>query len=497
MSTLFRGEVRAPDFPAGLDWINSDHPLHISDFKRRILILHFWTFCCINCQHCLAQLREVEEAFPGELSVISVHSPKFPREKFTESVRDAVLRYGIEHPVVNDRGMHLWRQYTVRAWPSLVFIDPESRVITRHEGEINSEEAKKLLAEMIEEYDRAGRIDHRPLRFARTNAPESLLAFPGKLAIDAAADRLIISDTAHHRLIEADLSGKIRQVIGSGVAGHADGSYTAACFQRPQGVVLHDEQLYVADTENHLIRRIDLTQKTVETCAGMGGQTGIVATPSSGLARAVALSSPWDLALQGERLYIATAGTHQLYVLYLDRNGLELFAGEGHEGLLDGRRHDAWFAQPTSLSIDEHGQVLYVADSETSAVRALNLSGMPGVRTLVGTGLFDFGDIDGTGNDVQLQHVQAVCALNGLVYLADTYNNRLKALDPNTREVHTIAGTGEAGFRDGPAALAQFNEPSGLAAANGKLYVADTNNHAIRIVDPIAGTVETLNVRKE
>jgi DNA-binding beta-propeller fold protein YncE/thiol-disulfide isomerase/thioredoxin len=493
MSTLFRGEVRSPDFPAGLDWINSDHPLHISDFKKRILILHFWTFCCINCQHCLAQLRELEDAFPNELSIVSIHSPKFPREKFTESVRDAVLRYGIRHPVVNDRGMHLWRQYAVHAWPSLVFIDPESRVITRHEGEINPEEGKKLLAEMIEEFDRTGQLDHQPLHFAHTNTVQSLLAFPGKLAIDAETDRIVISDSAHHRLVETDLRGHVRQVIGSGAAGHVDGSYTEARFFRPQGVALRGEQIYVADTENHLIRRVDLARQTVETVAGLGGQTGMVATPSSGLAREVAISSPWDLALHEERLYIAMAGTHQLYVLYLDRDGLEVFAGTGHEGLLDGLRHDAWFAQPGGLSIGNE-RVLYIADSETSSVRAINLAGPPQVRTLVGTGLFDFGDIDGSGHDVQLQHIQAVCALNGLVYLADTYNNRIKVLNPEIREARTIAGTGEAGFRDGPAAQAQFNEPGGLATASGKLYVADTNNHAIRVIDLDTRMVETLKI---
>lgn len=434
--------------------------------------------------------------FPNELSVISIHSPKFTREKFTDSVREAVLRYGIEHPVVNDHSMRIWREYAVRAWPTLMFIDPENRVIARHEGEINPEEGKKLLAEMIAEFDQAGKLDHRPLRFAQTTTTEALLAFPGKLAMDAAADRLLISDTGHHRLIEADLRGNIRQIIGTGVPGHLDGPAPEAQFQRPQGVTLRGDQAYIADTENHLIRRVDLAKREVETIAGMGGQAGMVATPTSGMAREVAISSPWDVALHEERLFIAMAGTHQLYVLYLDRNGIEPFAGTGHEGLLDGLRSESWFAQPSGLSI-RPGHALYIADSETSAVRAINLIGPSEVQTLVGTGLFDFGDVDGTGHDVQLQHVQAVCAVGELVYLADTYNNRIKVLNPQTREVTTCAGTGEAGFRDGPAAQALFNEPAGLAAANGKLYIADTNNHAIRTLDLETGLVETLQIEKE
>ena len=442
--------------------------------------------------HALAQLRELESAFPDTLTIVSVHSPKFVREQFTDSVRDAVLRYGIEHPVVNDRSMRTWREYAVRAWPTLVFIDPENRVIDKHEGEIQPEVAKKLLREMIAEFDAQGLLDHRPLRFARESAPEATIAFPGKVAVDAPANRLVVSDSAHHRLLEMDLSGKIRQVIGTGEAGRADGPFTQAQFNRPQGVTLVGDVLYVADTENHLVRRVHLATRQVETIAGTGGQAGMDRTPGLGEARSVALSSPWDLACWGDRLYIAMAGTHQLYVLYLDRDAIEPFAGTGHEGLLDGERSEAWFAQPNGLSID--GRVMYVADSETSAVRVVALSGRQMVRTLVGTGLFDFGDVDGVGDQALLQHVQAVCAIDGTVYLADTYNNRIKVLNPQTREVKSFAGTGEAGFRDGAPDVAQFNEPAGLAAAEGKLYVADTNNNAIRVIDLASGYVETLNV---
>jgi DNA-binding beta-propeller fold protein YncE len=444
--------------------------------------------------HALAQLRELETAFPDELSIVSVHSPKFTREQFTESVRDAVLRYGIEHPVVNDRSMRIWQEYAVRAWPTLIFIDPENRVIAKHEGEIQPESAKKLIREMIAEFDAKGLLDHRPLRFTRETAPEALIAFPGKLAVDARADRLVVSDSGHHRLLEMDLSGNTRQVIGTGAAGKADGSFAQAQFNRPQGVTLAGDILYVADTENHLIRLVNLATQQVETIAGTGRQAGLIPSRTWGAAREAALSSPWDVACAGNRLYIAMAGTHQLYVLFLDRKELEPFAGTGHEGLLDGIRDKAFFAQPNGLSLD-HDRVLYVADSETSSVRAVSLTGTGNVTTLVGTDLFDFGDVDGIGNKARLQHVQAVCFVDGQVYLADTYNNRVKVLNPQTREVKTFAGTGEAGFKDGMPGIAQFNEPAGLATAAGKLYVADTNNNAIRVVDLASGMVETLNVR--
>jgi DNA-binding beta-propeller fold protein YncE len=444
--------------------------------------------------HALAQLRELETTFPEELSIVSVHSPKFPREQFTESVRDAVLRYGIEHPVVNDRNMNLWRQYTVRAWPTLMFIDPENRVIARHEGEIQPEAAKRLIQGMIQEFDAAGLLNHRPLRFARETAPEALIAFPGKVAVDARANRLVVSDSGHHRLLEMDLGGNVRQVIGSAEAGKADGSFTQARFNRPLGVTLAGDLLYVADTESHLIRRVDLATRQVETIAGTGEQYGMVHTPIQGPARSVALNSPWDIVCNGDNLYIAMAGSHRIFVLHLESGIIEPFAGAGPEALRDGSYEEALFAQPNSLALDD-SRVLYVADSETSAVRAIALTGEKQITTLVGTGLFDFGDADGIGEKALLQHVQAVCFVDGHVYLADTYNNRIKVLNPQTREVKTFAGTGDAGFKDGTLDSAQFNEPAGLAAANGKLYVADTNNNAIRVIDLAEGTVKTLNVQ--
>lgn len=494
MASQFRGEVRAPDFPQNLDWINSDSPLSLKELRGHIVILHFWTFCCINCMHALAQLRELEASFLyNELVVISVHAPKFPNEKFTETVRDAVLRYGVDHPVVNDRSMYLWQQYAVRAWPTLIFISPEGRVLARHEGELPLKTGKELVHGMVKEFEALGLLDHRPLRFTHEAVSQSFLAFPGKLAVDAQANRLIISDSTHHRLVETDLSGKVRHIIGTGKEGNADGTYEQAQFNRPQGVRLADDILYVADTENHTIRRVDLYTHLVETIAGTGQQFGIVRTPTDGPATQIALSSPWDLALSDNNLYIALAGTHRIFVLHLDTQEIEPFAGMGPEALRDGSYEEALFAQPNGLSLSQ--DILYVADSETSAVRAIALTGDKQVHTLVGTGLFDFGDIDGIGDNALLQHVQAVCVIDEQVYLADTYNNRIKVLNPHTREVKQFAGTGTAGFKDGPLHDAQFNEPGGLAYANGLLYVADTNNNAVRVIDMTAKIVETLYVR--
>src|SRR6266536_1303877 len=282
--------------------------------------------------HALAQLREIEEAYP-EIIIISIHSPKFSAEQFTQSVRDAVLRYGISHPVVNDRNMRLWQEYAVRAWPTLIFIDPENRVIGKHDAE--------------------GLLDHRPVRFARETTPESFLAFPGKLTVDAQANRLVVSDSTHHRLVETGLTGKVRQVIGTGKEGNADGDFSQAQFNRPQGVTLVGDLLYVADTENHTIRRVNLDTQQVETIAGTGEQYGMVRTPLEGPARSVALNSPWDIVCNGEELYIAMAGSHRIFVLHLAGGIIEPFAGAGSEALRDGSYDDALFAQPNGLALDD------------------------------------------------------------------------------------------------------------------------------------------------
>ncbi|GCE17384.1 thioredoxin-like domain-containing protein [Dictyobacter kobayashii] len=495
----FRGEVRAPDFPAGLDWINSDHPLRLAELRGQMVILHFWTFCCINCMHALAQLREIAAAFPDTVTVISVHSPKFPREQFTNSVRDAVLRYGVEHPVVNDRSMYLWQQYAVRAWPSLIFIDPEGRVIQRHEGEIEPTQAISLIQPMIDEFEARGLLTHQTLRFTWEVATRSLLAFPGKIAIDSAADRLVISDSAHHRLLETSLDGRIRQIIGNGQAGRVDGNFSESQFNRPQGLHLVENMLYVADTDNHLIRQVDLARRQVTTIAGTGEQYGLSRTPTSGAAHSIALNSPWDLQLRHDvltdhdELFIAMAGNHQVAVLHLNSGEIEPFAGRGPEGIGDGSYQEAFFAQPNGLALAEN--TLYVADSETSAVRAIELVEPQQVHTLVGEGLFVFGDQDGIGKAVRLQHVQALCLWQQQLYLTDTYNNRIKILNPATRRVTTLAGTGIAGLKDGTFGEAQFNEPAGIAAADGKLYVADTNNSAIRILNLATQTVCTLHIQ--
>ncbi len=336
---------------------------------------------------------------------------------------------------------------------------------------------------MVKEFDRRGRINHAPIHFApeHSRAAQAFLSFPGKIAADQRNHRLVISDSDHNRiLVLAMPDATIQDVIGSGEEGLADGSFAEAQFRKPQGVAIEGDSIYVADTENHAVRLIDLAAKRVSTLAGTGKQA--TAYNISGTGRNVALNSPWDLLCDGGRLFIAMAGSHQIWTLDLRTHEAMPYAGSGREDLLDAPLREASLAQPSGITRDDG--ILYIADSEDSGVRSMSTAGSGTVHTIVGEGLFDFGDIDGKGSDVRLQHPIGICSAGGLLYVADTYNNKIKKIDPATRACTTIIGTGKSGMEDGPAMHATLNEPCGLCFLDGVLYITDTNNHLIRRWDP-------------
>ena len=440
----------------------------------------------------LPQLAEVEKHFPDELVIIGVHSAKFPAERAGGSLRGAVQRNEIEHPVVNDDAMKIWSSYSVRAWPTLMFLDPEGRVVGKHEGEAPADALIDAVADLIERYDTQGLIDRKPISgIGRMERPTTALAFPGKILADEAGQRLYISDTGHNRIVVAGLDGANPWVIGSGAAGLVDGDFSEARFHSPEGLALDGETVYVADKQNNAIRRIDLNARTVATIAGTGDAG--MGHAEAGPARSIDLRSPWDLTVHGSTLYIAMAGMHQLWALDLPSGMLRPFAGNGREGIRDGDLDVAWLAQPSGLDTD--GTKLYFVDSETSSVRTADLPPHDAVRTIVGTGLFDFGDADGIGDRVLLQHPLGLALGDRVLYLADSYNHKIKRVYPDERRVESWLGDGTSGANDGNGSSARFHEPAGVALAAGKLFIADTNNHVIRVADLATGDVKTLMIR--
>ena len=480
--------VRAPELTDGTGWLNTDRPVYIKDLKGKVVLLDFWTYCCINCMHVIPDLKRLEAKYPDELVVIGVHSAKFTNERDSDNIRQAILRYGIEHPVVNDSEFRIWRSYGVRAWPTLVLVNPEGYIVGTVSGEGNYEVLDKAISALIAEFSDKKGIDRTPLGFAleKYKEPDTMLSFPGKIL--ASSDRLFISDSNHNRIVIADLDGNVTDTIGSGEAGKLDGAFEAANLNKPQGMTLNGEYLYVADTENHLIRRCHLEKRTVETIAGTGHQAR--GFGSGGGATQTPLSSPWDVLAINDKLYIAMAGTHQIWVMDLRKSRVKPYAGSGHEGRVDGALMESSLAQPSGITTD--GKRLFIADSETSSIRSIDLDEDGEVNTIVGLALFEFGDRDGKGREVRLQHPLDVLFHDGELYVADTYNHKVKVVDPEKKTSRTLLGNGMPGDRDG--ASPKFHEPGGLAISGDKLYIADTNNHAIRVADLSTKIVSTLDL---
>lgn len=496
------GTVNAPDFPTGAQWLNVDHAISMKDLHGKIVLLDFWTFCCINCMHVIPDLKRLEEKYPNQLVVIGVHSAKFDSEKDSDNIRNAILRYEIHHPVINDKDFKVWGSYGVRAWPSFALINPEGKVVGITSGEGVYETLEPYIDEMAKHYQAEGKLNLKPipLDLEKDKKPAMPLSFPGKIAADEKSDTLVISDSDHNRIVMTSLNGKVKEVIGGKAAGFKDGSFHTARFYRPQGVYFDSEQniIYVADTENHAIRKIDLTQKKVETLAGTGHQAREYNI--EGIGKQVALNSPWDLIKIGDLLYIAMAGFHQIWTLNLQTLEGKVYAGSGNENIADQANvKEASLAQTSGITTD--GQKLYFVDSETSSLRSAGLpspdGGRPsnGVTTFIGSGLFDFGDKDGAASQATLQHPIGIAYHEGLLYLADTYNNKIKVFNPQTRIITTLLGESKAGYTDGPAAQSLFNEPCGLAFAREKIYIADTNNNLIRVYDTQTKQVSTLETK--
>lgn len=490
------GIVRAPEFPTeGMHWFNVARPLRLDGLRGKLVLLDFWTFCCINCIQVLPTLRRVEQAYPDDVVVIGVHSPKFAAERDPWNVERAIARYGIAHPVVHDPDMVLWQAYAVRAWPTLVFVSPDGRVIGQASGEPDPDQLLAAVARVLDEYRREGGLRPEPLDLAPADAgTPGRLRFPGKIKpVPGSPRRWAVADAGHHQIVLLDEAGAEVARIGVGEPGFADGPAARARFDQPQGLVASAEAVFVADTGNHALRRIDLTSGAVTTLAGLGRRGGVLpAAPVPG--RDTALASPWDLEIDGSRLYLANAGTHQLGVYDLAAGTVARLAGNGRENIVDGPAAQAQLAQPSGLALSPDRVTLYFADSETSSVRALDL-GTGQVTTLVGQGLFSFGRVDGPFAAARLQHPLGVAAAGaGRVLVADSYNGAIRVLDLAARQAGDFDG-GAFTCRD-PVCL-PLGEPAGVwaegdpASGTGRVLVADTNNHRILAYDPAERSYRT------
>lgn len=486
--------VRSPELPPKFPWLNCDQPLTLKALRGQIVLLDFWTYGCINCIHVIPDLKYLEQKYSEHLTIIGIHTPKFEQEKHLESINQAIARYGITHPVLVDRDGTVWEQYAIRAYPTFVLIDPQGYIVVTISGEGRRQLLDDLIQQLIAECTGGGTLnEHSLAEVSQTQLTlTSPLAFPGKVLADETSNTLFIADTGHHRIVITALDGELKGTIGTGSAGWQDGLWETVQFAAPQGMALDSDQqiLYIADSGNHLLRQADLRQQTVSTIAGTGSQSRFL-FPHAGKALEIELNSPWDLTLLKNQLYIAMAGSHQIWVMDLSAQTIQTLTGTGAEYCVDGSPDIAAFAQPYGITTD--GTQLFVADSETSSIRAIDLSKVPIVRTICGEGqLLEFGDRDGIGLEAQLQHCSGIVYAKEFIWIADTYNHKIKQIHPVTGDCRTFAGSEIAELKDGTGLGACFSEPAGLSFAGDRLYVADTNNHAIRWIDLNALEVKTM-----
>jgi DNA-binding beta-propeller fold protein YncE/peroxiredoxin len=471
-------------------WLNTDKPLSLKSLKGKVVMLDFWTYGCINCLHIIPDLKRLEAKFSKELVVIGVHSAKFENEKQTENIRKIILRYEIEHPVANDFDFKVWRSYDVQAWPTRILIDTEGNIRARISGEGSYDKIVQMIEQYADEARKKGKLNEQPIKLALENAKtiQTPLSFPGKVLADEKSERLFVADSNNNRIVIAKLDGTLIETFGSGKLGLVDGSKEIAAFNHPQGMAIDGDNLYVADTGNHTIRKINLVTKIVSTIAGTGKQNRYES--EGGIAKKTPLSSPWDLQVIGRKLFIAIAGLHQIWSMDLDKQTVSVFAGSGNEVRQDGELLESGFSQPSGLLT--FGNQLFVADSEANIIRSIDLSKKE-VETIVGGDLFEFGDKDGKGDDVRLQHPLGLAKLGENILIADTYNHKIKLLDTKNRTVTTFLGSGKSGNADGK--KPSFWEIGGLSVAGGKIFIADTNNNVIRVADIGTKEVSTLEIK--
>jgi thiol-disulfide isomerase/thioredoxin len=466
-----KARVRAPEL-VGRGWLNTgDKDVKLTDLRGKIVLLDFWTFCCINCLHVLDELRPLEEEFTDVLVTVGVHSPKFVHEADPEALAAAVDRYEVHHPVLDDPELTTWQNYAVKAWPTLVLVDPEGYVVHVAAGEGHADALRRVISELIAEHEAKGTLHRGDGVYTPPVKQHTDLRFPSKVVVTHQGT-LLVADAANHSIAELEADGEtlIRR-IGDGRRGRSD---SPARFAEPSGIALLPTEIaeqvgydvIVADTVNHLLRGLKLNSgevaevAEVSTVAGTGEQwrNG----PTEGPATEIDLSSPWDVAWWDGKVIIAMAGNHTLGAFDPLKSTVSRFAGTTVEGLHDGAAEQAFFAQPSGLAATEDR--LWLVDSETSALRWIDRDHT--VHTAVGKGLFDFGHRDGDADQALLQHPLGVTVLgDGSVAIADTYNGAIRRFDPETGQVSTLA--------DG------IKEPSGAAVVDGQLVVVASAAHRL------------------
>ena len=488
--------LSAPEFPDDAVWLNIKNKIKLRDLRGRVVLLDFWTYCCINCIHMLPVLETLKSKYKNnEVMIIGVHSPKYKVEKTPENVKEAIERYEIKHPVILDSEMKIWKGYNIGAWPTFVIIGPDGIIRDKIAGEISLDALDKKLSLVIKKYKKNMLRKKSIIYVSKATKQRGILRYPGKLSIAPDGKLIAIANSNMNNIIVIDKKGEVIQKIGSGIKGAVDSNMIKSSFFKPQGVAwLDNNALLVADTYNHKIRLIELDSDKVTTKAGSGMQGAPLKYLEEKIALKAKLNSPWDIAIGKNTAYIAMAGSHQILAYDLD-DTVSYLAGIGYEDIEDGDFKHCSFAQPSGLSLNN--DKIYVADSEASGIRDISLKNNF-VSSIVGSGLFVFGDRIGRLEETLFQHPLGVNYDDGVLFIVDTYNNSIKEINLSKKISRNIISKEEHSVCkvDDPRcdALGLF-EPSDVKSDGKYLYISDTNNHLIRRYDKNKKILETIAIK--
>jgi peroxiredoxin len=472
---------RAPEFPAGLDWFNVDAPVILAEQTGCVVLVYFGAYSSGHCQRSLSDIQYLSLKYRNDLLVIGVNSPGFRAEMSSSHLQKIINKHQVSYPVLHDPALKLWKTYGIQTAPAYVLIDRDGAILGATSGEGKRSRLEQIIRQQIDRHENIRAAGQSRIKPRLSPEPVAVLSFPGRLIVSDS--KVYIADSGHNRILVTSPNGYVQRQYGSEGPGFIDGNGDTAAFNNPQGMALADDYLYVADEGNHAIRRINLRTDDVDTVAG-NGIPGEKTFNASSEPKNVSLNSPCDLVLENGILYIAMGGWNQIWRLSFVNNSIEIFSGSGQKGLVDGPPGAATFAQPTGLTV--LGSNLYTADAESSAIRCVNLyTGV--VDTVVGTGLFIYGENDGIGLSARLQYPLDIQAdpCHRMLWIADTYNNKIRRIGVDSKYVSSM----QLDHR--------LDEPAGLAFHNDTLYIANTNAHEILCFNPDDGCTETLNVSEE
>ena len=466
-------------------WLNVSRPLDKSDLKDRVILLDFWTYACVSCIENIPEIKKLEKEFGNKLVVIGVHSGKFDSEKDLTSIKKAILRYDLTHPVVQDVEMKIWHSFKIKAWPTLVLINPRGNIVKTYSGEDDFETIRRDVKKQVAKFKYEIKREALPITLEKYDLVGNVLSFPSKLEYaaefsykSAKAPALLIANTGKNNIIASNMLGSIIAKIGSGKEGFEDGSFDVASFRFPQGLLYAGDKLYVADSGNHALRVIDFKQGAVSTLIGSGKKGKALEVGRVLEAKDIELSSPSDIEFFPDRkhIVIANAGSNQILSFDVDDNSLSVLAGSGAKGSEDGEDANNSLAQPSDLAA--YNGKLYFIDADSSALRVLDEKG--DVRTLIGQGSAKFGHANGDAKSALMQHPLGLVVDDTGAYISDSFNNVIRKYDFSSGQIRDL--TGFNGRGDSLGSKTQFNEPDGIISVIDRFYIADSNNNRIVIL---------------